>query len=261
VHLVSPTREATCGEVDNSATAASDNGGSVSSNASVKVACPIVDLAITKVDDPDPVFVNDTLTYTLGVKNNGPDTATAVVVTDSLPAGVAFVSATPSQGSCTGDRVLNCQLGTLAAGATATISVVVHPTATGTITNTAVVGGHETESDLSNNTASADTLVRGRLTPPVCYSLTVRPRLLTVGHRTLVRIGVRAGAKIAAHVAVSLRGAGIARVARTDRRGIARLVLVPRKAGIIRVRVPNRRSCSTPQIGVAGVFKPPHFTG
>ena len=261
VHLVSPTGEATCGNVDNSATADSANGSAVQAAASVKVGCPIVDLAITKVDDPDPLFVNDTLTYTLGVRNNGPDTATAVVVTDSLPADVAFVSATPSQGTCSGDRVLTCQLGTLAAGATASITVVVHPTATGTITNTAVVAGHETESDLSNNTASADTRVRGRLTPPVCYSLSVRPRLLTVGHRTVVRIGVRAGSKVAVHVPVSLRGAGIARTARTDRRGIARLVLVPRKVGLIRVRVPNRRSCSSPQIGVAGVFKPPHFTG
>jgi uncharacterized repeat protein (TIGR01451 family) len=262
VHLVSPTTEATCGKVDNSAVAASLNGSAVQASASVTVACPIIDLAITKVDDPDPVLINGTLTYTLGVRNNGPDTATAVVVTDSLPANVTFVSATPSTGTCSGDRVITCQLGTLAAGGTATIQVVVKPTATGTITNTAVVAGHETESDLSNNTASADTRVNGaRLTPPVCYTLKVRPGILRVGHRTRVQVVVRAGGKVAAGIRVSLRGSGIAKIARTNAHGVARLTVKPKRAGIIRVTAVNRRSCTTPQIGVAGVFKPPHFTG
>jgi hypothetical protein len=171
------------------------------------------------------------------------------------------VSASPSQGSCSGGRVVSCQLGTLASGATATITVVVKPTATGTITNTAVVAGHETESDLSNNTASADTRVLGRLTPPVCYTLSVHPGLLRVGRRTAVRVVVRAGGKAAAGVRVDLRGAGIKQSARTNRHGVVRVLVKPRRTGIVKVRVPNRRSCTTQQVGVAGAVKPPHFTG
>jgi uncharacterized repeat protein (TIGR01451 family) len=261
VHLVSPTTEATCGTVENTASADSSNGGSARASSLVKVTCPVIDLAITKIDDPDPVYLGDKLTYTLGVRNNGPDTATSVVVTDSLPSDVSFVSATTDHGTCNGDRLVTCQLGTLAAGAATTITVVVRPTATGKITNTAVVAGHETESDLANNNASADTLVRGRPTPPVCYTLIVRPLSLTVGHRTLVKVIVRAGGKTAAGVPVSFRGAGLNKLGRTDRHGVARFLVKPRKAGLIRVRVPNRRSCTTQEIGVAGVYKPPHFTG
>ena len=38
--------------------------------------------------------------YTIKVTNNGPDTATSVVLTDTLPGSVTFASATPQQGSC-----------------------------------------------------------------------------------------------------------------------------------------------------------------
>jgi uncharacterized repeat protein (TIGR01451 family) len=261
VHLVSPTTEATCGTVSNAATADTSNGSPARASAAVAVTCPVIDLAITKVDDPDPLFVNDTLTYTLTVRNNGPDTATAVVVTDSLPSGVTFVSASPSQGGCLGDRVVSCQLGTMAAGATATITVVVRPTVTGTITNTAIVAGHEAESNMANNTASADTLVKGRVAPVACYSLSVRPRTMRAGKWTIVRVAVRLGSRPAAHVPVTLRGAGVAKVARSDKHGIARFRIKTKRAGIIRLSVPSRRACPGQEIGVAGAFKPPAFTG
>ena len=48
------------------------------------------DLSIAKLDDPDPVTIGTTLTYTLQVANAGPDTATLVAVTDELPSGVTF---------------------------------------------------------------------------------------------------------------------------------------------------------------------------
>jgi uncharacterized repeat protein (TIGR01451 family) len=260
VHIVSPTSSATCGTVNNTASATTSNGDSGRAAASVRVDCPVVDLAITKTDDPDPVFVRERLTYTLVAKNNGPDPATNVVVTDSLPSDVTLMSVATATGTCAGTRVVTCELGTLPAGASVTIVIVVTPTATGKITNTAVVAGRETESDTSNNTASAETLVKGRVVPAVCYALTVKPISLTVGHRTIVKVLVRVGRKAAAGVPVSLKGAGINRQARTNGQGIARLTVKPRKAGIVQIRVPNRKSCATQQIGVAGIFKP-RFTG
>ena len=59
---------------------------------------PSADLSLTKSDSPDPVQAGELLTYSLGVHNAGPQSATGVVLTDTLPGGVTFDSATPSPG-------------------------------------------------------------------------------------------------------------------------------------------------------------------
>jgi uncharacterized repeat protein (TIGR01451 family) len=71
------------------------------------------DLEISKADSPDPVTVGDNLTYTITVTNNGPDAAANVVVTDTLPSGVTFVSASPGCVHAAG--VVTCNLGTIPA--------------------------------------------------------------------------------------------------------------------------------------------------
>ena len=63
-----------------------------------------------------------TLTYTIEVINYGPSDAQNVIVTDQLPADLLFVSASPGCALVSGDIV--CNLGTLAVGATVTITVV-----------------------------------------------------------------------------------------------------------------------------------------
>ena len=52
--------------------------------------------------------------YTITVTNAGPSPATNVVVTDTLPAGLTLVSATPSQGTCNAVDPVTCNLGTIA---------------------------------------------------------------------------------------------------------------------------------------------------
>ncbi len=61
---------------------------------------PAIDLQIQKTDSPNPVNVRRTLTYTLTARNNGPSTATQVVITDSLPATVTYLSSSSTQGTC-----------------------------------------------------------------------------------------------------------------------------------------------------------------
>jgi uncharacterized repeat protein (TIGR01451 family) len=124
---------------------------------------PDADLALTKTDSPDPVTVGQTLTYTLTARNNGPAGATGVVLTDTLPGGVTFNSATPSQGSCTqASGTVTCNLGALANGASATVQISATPQTPGSITNSASVAGSENDPSATNNTATQDTTVQSQ---------------------------------------------------------------------------------------------------
>jgi uncharacterized repeat protein (TIGR01451 family) len=121
------------------------------------------DLEIAKWDDPDPVVVGSPLTYTLVVTNLGEATATGVVVTDTLPEGVAVITVTASVGTCVVDEsAITCDLGDLAVGQSATIVIVVTaPGVGGEIVNTAVVSAREPDPDQANNTTSETTTVIG----------------------------------------------------------------------------------------------------
>ena len=117
------------------------------------------DVSVTKSDTPDPVTVGTNVTYTMTITNNGPDIATDVELTDTLPGAVTLVSATPSAGSCTGTSIIVCDLGSLANGASATVIIVVGTTAIGTLTNTASVSLAETDTNPSNNVEREHTVV------------------------------------------------------------------------------------------------------
>ncbi len=99
------------------------------------------ELTVTKDDSPDPVVAGSELTYTVTVGNNGPSTATDVVVTDTLPDDTTLVSAVGGTGSTACAQVqpniVSCEVGALAPGATETIfiTVLVDSAATGTLLN------------------------------------------------------------------------------------------------------------------------------
>lgn len=114
------------------------------------------DLAVTQAASANPALAGMSLTYTLTVTNHGPDNATGVMFTDTLPAGVVFVSATASQGTSTqANGVLTCNLGTLANGVSATITLTVNLPSAGTISNTAGATADQPDPDPSNNGAGA----------------------------------------------------------------------------------------------------------
>jgi uncharacterized repeat protein (TIGR01451 family) len=133
--------------------------------AKIVVTATSANLSLTKSDSPDPVVVGDELTYTITVQNGGPDSAEGVTVSDTLPAGVTFVSATPSQGTCSGTSTVTCTLGTLASPGSATVTIKVTPTAEGTLSNTATVSSTTADPDSANNSDTEETVVNAA--PPV----------------------------------------------------------------------------------------------
>jgi uncharacterized repeat protein (TIGR01451 family) len=99
------------------------------------------DLAVTKVVSTATPALGGNVTFTITAHNNGPTAAASVVVTDPLPSGYTFVSATPSRGSYSAATGL-WSVGTLAAsgtGSTATLSLVGTVLPTGTYANTATI--------------------------------------------------------------------------------------------------------------------------
>ena len=133
------------------------------------------DLSLTKTASPNPGQNGVPLSYHITATNNGPAVANNVKVVDTLPAGVAFVSATTTQGNCSGSGPVNCNLGTLAVGASAIVTINVTPSAAGQVVNSATVSGDETDFDSSNNIATVTTLIQ-----PAAISPTMLDDNLTV---------------------------------------------------------------------------------
>lgn len=135
-------------------------------------------IAISKIDSADPVLAGGSLTYTLFVSNPGPSDALAVVVTDTLPAEVAFVSAAPSQTS--GPNPLVWNLGTIPAGGSRTITVVttVSQNAGGTIFNRAEVSSATPDPDPDDNVDIEPTLV---ISPAIALQKFADPTVVLSG--------------------------------------------------------------------------------
>src|SRR5262249_44115510 len=116
------------------------------------IAIPTADLGVS-IASTRAVRAGQDLTYTLMVTNFGPERATEVTVPDTLPLGVDFVSAAASQGAAPGQSgdLVAAFLGSLAAGASATVTIVVRPRDAGPHFDSAVVRGDGTDPDLANN--------------------------------------------------------------------------------------------------------------
>lgn len=105
-------------------------------------------------------MTGEVLSYTITVHNAGPTGAPGVTLTDNQPSGTAFVSAFPSQGSCSSvSLTVTCPLGTIANGADATVVINIRPSTGGSITNQASVASTASDPASGNNTASAATTV------------------------------------------------------------------------------------------------------
>ena len=250
-------------------------GNPVTDTGSAKVVITprVIDLVVVK-DASSPTPLNGTVHYSLSVTNKGPDTATNVQLADPAPAGITYLTANPSQGTCNvSPALVTCDLGTIAAGQTVTIAITGKATTVGSHTNTATVtGSGGREANPADNTDSAVTQVPAPLKPPTvnpkpkpqpayCIAVTVKPAMIKADGKTdSVKVKVMAGPKPAKGAKVIVSGGGVTKTGRANAKGIAVVKINPKKAGIVTVSVAesNHKLCgATARIGVIGVFLPP----
>jgi uncharacterized repeat protein (TIGR01451 family) len=150
---------------------ATDAAGNTTTCTFTVTVVPVADLSVAASASPSPVVTGNSLTYTLVVTNNGPQSAQGVVLTDPLPAGSSFASATRSSniGTLTTPKgnssTVSWNVGTLDGGQSVTLTLVVKVSAKAgaTLTNTAsVTSSSPPDPDPGNNKASMMTTVTAK---------------------------------------------------------------------------------------------------
>ena len=127
------------------------------------------DLSITMIGPPS-VNAGAQFAYTLSVSNVGPNAASAVSVSDSLPPGVTLVSASGSGWACSGTATVTCTLTSLAVATAPNIVInVTAPPQGGQISNSASVSSATSDPNTANNTSA---LVQTTVAPQANLSIT-----------------------------------------------------------------------------------------
>jgi uncharacterized repeat protein (TIGR01451 family) len=152
----------TPGAISSTATASSDQSDPDTSNNSATVISRVnpasADLVTGISATPNPLVLGGTLTYTVTLTNRGPSDSSGVTVANALPASVAVLSATITQGSISPGGSL-WTIGSLPVGAGAVATITVVPTQQGTITATSTAQGNQLDPLPANNTATVTTVV------------------------------------------------------------------------------------------------------
>lgn len=126
----------------------------------VVVPTDTADLALTKVvTSTGPYVVGSNISYQLTVTNNGPDPATNVEITDPIPPGTDFVSA--SAGCTASLTEITCTAATLADDASLSFDITLVATASGVVVNTASADGDEDDPNATNEVATASPVTVG----------------------------------------------------------------------------------------------------
>ncbi|MBV1855315.1 DUF11 domain-containing protein [Catellatospora tritici] len=132
------------------------------------------DLVVAVVSPPDPVVTGEALTYTITVRNDGPEAAHQVRLSDAIPLQTTFLGFSAPQGwtftvpPVGAGGMVSANRDTVVSGesATFTLTVALGEAALGTIGDTAQVSAASADADTADNTATAATDIA--VTAPVC---------------------------------------------------------------------------------------------
>ncbi|WP_136607679.1 S-layer homology domain-containing protein [Paenibacillus dokdonensis] len=197
--VVSPntqTNSATISQADQSDPDISNN------SATVMVTPQQADLSVANTVSNATPNVGDTITFTVTVSNNGPDRATNVVVTDSLPAGLTFVSATPSPGTTYDSISGDWTIGTVAQASAPSLKLQAEVVSPNAQTDTATISrADQYDPNTVNNTASVAVTPVAPQAPT--YTVTFDSRQ---GSSVSNISGVPSGSTISAPAAPTLSG-------------------------------------------------------
>lgn len=143
-------------------------------------------LQVTKTDSADPVRVGTDFTYAIAVRNSGNVALSGVSVTDPLPSQVEYRGFTGAGWSCSGSSTITCNLaGSLAAGATSTLSLNVRAQSAGQANNTAQAAAPQLPAAVS---ASQSTQIQS--SAELSFVKTARQSQVAVGARAQFDLSV-----------------------------------------------------------------------
>jgi len=128
-------------------------------------AVTLADLGVAMTGPAPPVITNDWITFGVTVTNAGPDAAPNVILTNTLPPGVGYISVSPASPapSVTGSNVI-FNLGALASGAFTNFLLTVQPTNSGVLQFSSFVSSAGvTDTNSANNSASTNITVTNYL--------------------------------------------------------------------------------------------------
>ncbi len=153
------------------------------------------DISVSGSDSADPIVAGSNLTYTFPITNNGSQQANNTAFVAQLPANLFFVSATSTQGTCKEtEGKVSCNIGSLAAGSTATVTLIGKPSESPDryppqgriIVNTAFVRADEEDNNLNNNVITVDTtILPDTNTPPTVSIVSPNAGALFTGPATI----------------------------------------------------------------------------
>lgn len=128
----------------------------------------VTDLSTAMSASVVPTATGGEITYSIQVKNNGPELAAGVVLTDSLPAGALLISSQTSQGGCVNvaGPTPSCNIGVLANGGGAALTFKVK-VGFGTVTNKVTVSSEAVDTNPGNDSASITSILAAPVVTPV----------------------------------------------------------------------------------------------